>query len=393
MRDRPEPARFLFTLLFFGLLASYALLRGWQALAGHRSGQRILAGTMILLFLSFPFTRLLVRSLPRFPRLVLGYLSNFYLAALIYACHFIVLIDLLRLANALFGIFPGFVARNPHRSGLTAFWVVLAATALILMNGYMAAVRFRTRRVDLILKPGNSSLPKLDIVLASDFHLSAFSRMDHLRKIASGINRLRSDLILLPGDILDMNIPAKEKAEMISLLRSLRAPLGVFAVTGNHEISGGEEQNVANLAEAGIKVLEDEWIPVGGAFYLVGRRDMSIELMGLERKPLSRILEGTKAGLPRILMDHQPFHLEEAERSEIDLQVSGHTHAGQIFPLTIVNKRMYERNWGYLRRGMTQYYVTCGVGTWGLPIRTGSKSEIVHLRISFRNRSNSVTEI
>jgi len=87
--------------------------------------------------------------------------------------------------------------------------------------------------------------------------------------------------------------------------------------------------------------------------------------------------------LPLILLDHQPIRLSEAEAAGVDLQLSGHTHAGQLFPLNLINKRIYEQYWGWLTRGKTRYYVSCGVGTWGPPVRTGSVPEIVRIRISF----------
>jgi predicted MPP superfamily phosphohydrolase len=87
--------------------------------------------------------------------------------------------------------------------------------------------------------------------------------------------------------------------------------------------------------------------------------------------------------LPLILLDHQPAHLEQAEEAGVSLQLSGHTHAGQIFPLNIVNRWIWELNWGSLKKGATQYYVSSGVGTWGPPVRTGSWPEIVRIRLVF----------
>ncbi len=92
---------------------------------------------------------------------------------------------------------------------------------------------------------------------------------------------------------------------------------------------------------------------------------------------------GADPKLPVILLDHQPVRLQEAEEAGIDLQLSGHTHAGQLFPLNLINKKIWEKHWGYLKKGTTQYYVSCGVGTWGPPVRTGSIPEIVRIKVSF----------
>jgi predicted MPP superfamily phosphohydrolase len=88
---------------------------------------------------------------------------------------------------------------------------------------------------------------------------------------------------------------------------------------------------------------------------------------------------------PVILLDHQPVRLEEAREAGVDVQLSGHTHAGQLFPLDIINRKVWELNWGALQKGRTRYYVTSGVGTWGPPVRTASRSEIVRLRLTFVN--------
>jgi hypothetical protein len=92
---------------------------------------------------------------------------------------------------------------------------------------------------------------------------------------------------------------------------------------------------------------------------------------------------GADPKLPIILLDHQPVRLIEAEEAGIDLQLSGHTHAGQLFPLNLINKKIWEQHWGYLKKGTTQYYVSCGVGTWGPPVRTCSIPEIVRIKVSF----------
>jgi len=384
MRNLKIIGFFLVALTVFGLLTFYIVRRGWQALAGHHSGQWIFLGLTIMLFLSFPLGRILARALPQLLSSILGYLSGFFLAALIYAVLFILLIDTFRWANALFHFFPAFITRNPQRAGFVAFWAVLVTIGIILIGGFIGAVYPRVRTLEMTLAKKASSVEGLNIVVASDTHLSSISRDGHLIKIVAKINRLQPDLVLLPGDIVDMDVSLSEEDKMIATLRAIQSPLGVYAVTGNHEYYGGADKNIDYLAKAGVRVLQDEWVKVDEAFYLVGRKDRTADRMGSPRKTLSQILEGSDSRLPLILMDHQPFHLEEAEQNGIDLQVSGHTHAGQLFPITLINKSMYEQYWGYWRRGKTQYYISCGVGTWGMPVRTGSVSEIVLIRIVFQ---------
>ena len=124
---------------------------------------------------------------------------------------------------------------------------------------------------------------------------------------------------------------------------------------------------------------------IDSSFYLIGREDRSIsQFNGKQRKSLQDILENVQLGFPKILLDHTPFKLEEAEQSRIDLQLSGHTHHGQIWPGNIITKMIYELSWGFKKKGNTNYYVSSGAGTWGPPVRTGSSSEIVNVRIKFQ---------
>jgi predicted MPP superfamily phosphohydrolase len=223
-------------------------------------------------------------------------------------------------------------------------------------------------------------------VMASDFHLGAYNGSERLRKLVEKINSLAPDIVLLAGDVVDESVSTAEEEEMIGILKELRAPLGVFSVTGNHEYYSGLEKNLTHLERAGVRVLQDEALRIDNSFWLIGRKDRTVRSFGDQRLSLREIIarNGVDESLPLIVLDHQPLELLEAAEAGVDLQLSGHTHAGQLFPFSLINRRLYEQAWGYLRKGRTQYYVSSGAGTWGPPIRTGSVSEIVRIRIRFR---------
>jgi hypothetical protein len=123
---------------------------------------------------------------------------------------------------------------------------------------------------------------------------------------------------------------------------------------------------------------------IDSSFYLIGREDVVMkQFTGKERKTLAEIISAVNSDHPKILLDHTPVKLEQAERNGIDLQFSGHTHHGQIWPANIITNMIYEVSWGYLKKGKTHFYVTSGAGTWGPPVRTGSKSEIVNINVKF----------
>ena len=313
-------------------------------------------------------------------------MGSFYLALMIYLLMGVVLVDLVRLA----GSFGRFLPEPPDvpwlLTGPGLFALVAGASILVVAAGAANAARPRIRDLDIRIEKAAGGLSGLTVVVASDLHLGMVTGLPRLKSFVTLADGLHPDLILLPGDVVDESATAGGEEGMISAFQRLRAPLGVYSVPGNHEYYSGLEQNLAFLSRCGVRVLQDEAVKVAGGLYLVGRRDPTALRRGEERMPLGEIMSRGKVdpGCPIILLDHQPLRLSQAEEAGVDLELCGHTHAGQLFPLNIINKRIYERNWGYLRKGRTQYYVSCGFGTWGPPVRTGSVPEIMRIRLFFK---------
>jgi predicted MPP superfamily phosphohydrolase len=372
-------------LSIYGLINFYVLRRGAQALEGYPAAKLVFMAAFIALTLAYPLGRVLMslgRNSLSSPFIMAG---SFHMVVMLYGFIGAFLIDLVRLLNAFFQFLPRSFSSRPSPAGLVLFLAVAGITVLSIAAGAYNAVRPRTVELSLNIPKKAGTIDHLTIVLASDLHLGTLVGKSRLEKIVDRINALAPDIVLMPGDIVDETVTAEIEAEFSAVMRRIRAPLGVFAVAGNHEFYSGLERNLACIRACGINVLEDEAIAVAGAFILVGRRDPS-SLTPLEpRLPIRDILDkqGFDGRLSVILLDHQPAHLEEASRAGVDLQLSGHTHAGQLFPLDLINRMVWELNWGYLRKGDTQYYVTSGVGTWGPPVRTGSRPEIVRIHLTF----------
>lgn len=369
----------------YGLVNFYVARRGAQALGGYPTAKVVFMAAFIALALAYPLGRVLMalgRNSLSSPFIMAG---SFHMIVMLYGFLGAVIIDLVRLLNAFVHFLPKSFSARPGPAGLVLFLAVAGITALSMAAGAYNAVRPRTVELALNIPKKAGGMERLTIVLASDLHLGTLVGRSRLEKIIERINALTPDIVFLPGDIVDETVTAKDEAEFGAIMRRLRAPLGVFAVPGNHEFYSGLERNLAFLRACDIKVLEDEAVNVAGAFVLVGRRDPSSLTPKESRLPIRDILakHGFDDRLPVILLDHQPVHLEEASQAGVDLQLSGHTHAGQLFPLDIINRIFWELNWGYLRKGNTQYYVTSGVGTWGPPVRTGSRPEIVRIRLNF----------
>lgn len=258
-----------------------------------------------------------------------------------------------------------------------------SAVILLLFAGHLNVRNPRVVRHVLRLSASCGPLQELNLVLVSDLHLGVFVGHDFLEQVVNEVDALRPDLVVLAGDIVDRDIRILELEEVGKLLSRLRAPLGVYAVTGNHEFIAGVEGAVDYLSRFGIVFLRDRAVKIAGSFYLAGREDVTIRHRGGAAVPLREVLAGIDRRCPVILLDHQPQRIEEAAAEKVDLILCGHTHHGQFFPLNLLTDVLYPVSWGYGAMGETRIYVTGGAGTWGPPVRIDNTPEIVNLRIEF----------
>jgi uncharacterized protein len=220
--------------------------------------------------------------------------------------------------------------------------------------------------------------------LVSDIHLGTLTPKKHIQKRIDLINNLNPDIILLAGDILDEDLTPVIHLDLGSALKQLNAPLGVFGITGNHEYIGGVEPAAEYLTNHGITLLRDSVVKINNSFYLAGREDRDINrFSGDTRLPVDELLKDNPKDLPIILMDHQPFDLGKSAAAGVSLQVSGHTHHGQIWPINYMTRAIYEISRGYGVVDGMHVYVSSGLGTWGPPVRIGTRPEIVLIQVQF----------
>ncbi len=195
---------------------------------------------------------------------------------------------------------------------------------------------------------------------------------------------LKPDIVLLIGDIIDEDIKPVIRQNLGETLRKIESKYGVFGVNGNHEYIGGVDEACKYLEQHGITMLRDSAIVIANSFVLIGREDISgNRFMGKPRKPLDKIISKIDTSMPNILLDHQPLSLNDAVVNNIDLILCGHTHHGQLWPFNLITKAVYEVSCGYKLKNNTNIYVSCGVGTWGPPIRTSCRPELLNLRLKF----------
>lgn len=262
---------------------------------------------------------------------------------------------------------------------------ILFLVVALLMYGTWNARHPRVTRYDITIKKAANGLSKLHAVMVSDIHLGLVMNNDRLDEMVKNINKLDPDIVFLAGDTIDEDVKLFLNQRMPEIIGKLKSRFGVYAVLGNHEYIGGNNELAADyLRQGDVIVLIDEYIKVNNQFYIVGRDErMAGYMTGKRRQDLSRLMNGIDHSLPIILLDHQPHNLEEGQQNGVDLQLSGHTHNGQFFPNNLLVKLIFEHSWGYLRRGEYQIVVSAGYGTWGPPIRIGNYSEIIDLNISF----------
>jgi predicted MPP superfamily phosphohydrolase len=376
----------LFLAAFFtvyGLVNLYIFIRGWQVLFLAPSLRLYYSLGFFIVASSFIGGRLLENVWLSAVSDVLVWMGAFWIAAMLYFFLSLLLLDLLRLVNHWVPFFPSFVTARPSTAKGVVALVITGSILLLLAAGHVNARIPRVQTLHLTIPKKVQGLETLNVVAASDIHLGSIIGKKRLDSMVARINALNPDLVLLPGDIVDEDLAPVIKHNLGDTLRNLSSRWGVFAVTGNHEYIGGVEEAYAYLSEHGVTVLRDRVVKVKDAFYLVGREDRSIRRAGKNRKPLQELMALTDPNCPIILMDHQPFQLEEGETNGVDLQISGHTHHGQLWPLNLITRRVYELSWGYKKKNSTHVYVSCGFGTWGPPVRLGNRPEIVNIRISF----------
>lgn len=208
------------------------------------------------------------------------------------------------------------------------------------------------------------------IVMMSDLHIGYHNRREELHRWVDMINGEQPDVILIAGDIIDgSQRPLKEEGMHEEFLR-LKAP--VYACVGNHEYYSGEPESIRFYERAGIRLLQDSCATVGDVC-IIGRDDRT----NRHRASLQTLMAKADQKKYCIVMDHQPFHLEEAEQAHMDFQLSGHTHHGQVWPISWITEHVYECAFGRHQRGDTQYYVSSGLGIWGGKFRIGTRSEYV----------------
>ncbi|MCK9243913.1 MAG: metallophosphoesterase, partial [Candidatus Marinimicrobia bacterium] len=264
--------------------------------------------------------------------------------------------------------------------GIAAIIVV----SIVLIIGRWNATHPQIKNLEIdIHKKANAEA--ISIAFASDIHLGSLVGQRQLKQLVEIIEVKQPDLILFGGDLLDEDLLPVIRRNLGQCLEELRAPLGKFTVTGNHEFIGGVDNAVQYLENHGITVLRDSSIQLSNGIWILGRDDRDGKRFsgGESRQALNELISEVNSKQPLILLDHQPVNLSESIVNGIDLQLSGHTHHGQLWPLNYITSKLFQISRGYKLIEKTHFLVSSGFGTWGPPIRLASRSEIYFIKVNF----------
>ena len=328
------------------------------------------------------------RLVPRIGRL-LAWPGFIWMGAMFILLVAIVGADVVRLLAALASRWFG--AANAFDGSRRVFTArVLASAALASVGGVTSAAVRATRgqievkRVEIVLARLPPSFDGTRIVQVCDMHVGGLLGREFVERVVRTANGLKPDLIAIVGDLVDGTI--EQLRPTLASLTSLRARHGVFFVTGNHEYYSrpGARAWMDEVERMGIRVLRNERVAVGTGregFDLAGVPDH-----GASRFPedgpsedIAGALAGRDPSRAVVLLAHQPIAIHKAARLGVDLQLSGHTHGGQIWPWGALVRLQQPFIRGLHRVGDSQIYVSCGTGYWGPPMRLGAPAEITEI--------------
>jgi hypothetical protein len=354
------------------LSAHWFLYYTWISFSGHsgpatglalRDSLLVLACSFVVAaLLGFYFSSLLVTALYRVAAVWLGFLNYLFFGA-IFSWFAWWVLELSRLD-------PDAARHRP-----VIGWVFLGLSVAVGVYGLVNAGMVRIRRISIHLAALPDSWRGRRALVASDLHLGHVNGLGFSRRIAALAARLQPDVIFLPGDFFD---GAKVDPDRLAApFKQLSPPFGIYFATGNHDEFGDTRHFLAALTHAGIRVLINEKVVIDGLQILgVPYHDTTLPIR--LRATLEALQHDRSSA--SILLNHVPNRLPIVEAAGISLQLSGHTHGGQIFPFTWLTQRIFGKfTYGLNSFGALQVYTSYGAGTWGPPMRVGTAPEVVLL--------------
>ena len=379
---------FTIALTIYSLVNIYIFYKGYKAIPDLQNHRFIYILTCFLLAVLFIIAKILESKHSSIITDILNIVGGFWLAFMLYGFMFFILSDIILLILKIPGIIRG---ENILLFRKWSFICVVSVSSILIIGGFINALIPVTREYNITINKSAGQVKTLRIAAVSDIHLGSIIRKRSLKKLSVIINDLKPDLVLLLGDIVDGEIGPVLRGDLLQYFTYPKCTDGLYAITGNHEFIGGANRTIPYIESKGIRFLKDEVVTLKGGIQLIGRIDRdSYRFYRKERMPLGELMKQVDTTKPVILLDHQPFHLDETAKYGIDLQLSGHTHNGQMWPVNYVTAMIYELSYGYRKKGNTNFIVSSGYGLWGPRVRSGSRSEVLLINLKFVGPEDTV---
>jgi predicted MPP superfamily phosphohydrolase len=372
---------FLIVFAIYFLVNFYIFIKGYRIIPQGNYYKLIYSVAFILLAATFIAGKILERNSSTIFSDILNIIGGFWMAFMLYGFLFLLLADIARPVLRLTGVIT---AQNILLFKKWAFIATVVVSAILITVGFINALIPVVRTYNITINKSAGELKTFRIAAVSDIHLGSIIRKRSIMKLSELLEKSDPDIVFLLGDIVDGEMGPVLRDDLLSYFTPPKSRDGLLAITGNHEYIGGAAVTIPYIEKHGIRILKDEVVTIEGEIQIVGRLDRGMSSFeNHHRMPLDSLMKKVDRTKPVILLDHQPLNLSETEKEGVDLQLSGHTHNGQMWPLNYITRMIYEVSSGYKRKGNTQIIVSSGYGIWGPRVRLGSRSEVLVINITF----------
>ena len=392
---------FLFLLPFYLGVSSYMMFRFfyWMKHCNHRFNWLRFKVPFAVVYLFMALSPVIAFLLPKSAvAIVISRISTYWIGIMLYSLLYVVLFDLLRL-----------IAKHTKLKNTLLFSrgsvisigsVVVACAVATCLYGIFNARNIKVNEYSVTVNKSCGSDKHLKAVLVADLHMGYAIGVDHITNMVEKINQQNADIVIIAGDIFDNSYDGMDDPEGIKAqLKSIKSKYGVYAVYGNHDIDekilmgftfdwGGKQlhsEKMTNfMKECNIKLINDESVLINDEFYLLGRRDT--DKPGTEdgtRAEISELTKDLDKTKPIFVLSHEPDELQKTADAGADIDFSGHTHDGQLFPGNLTIGLFWENPCGMIKKDNMYSIVTSGVGVYGTFMRVGTDAEICSVDIDF----------
>ena len=370
----------LFFFLVYGLFHIYALFKAKAALHLHFKSYIPLIVFMLIMILSPFIVNISERNGYEFFARLMSYVGYLWMGVLFLFVSAALLFDIYRLVIFLTALISRKNLSTMVPSAGFSFFIPLLLSIAVSTYGFFEARNIRTEQVTIRTSKLPDNISRFKIVQISDVHLGLIVREDRLKGIIDRVKAANPDILVSTGDLVDGQINKLEGLE--ELLKEINPRYGKFAITGNHEFYAGIDQALDFTRKAGFKLLRGESVHVGDIINIAGVDDPAGKTFNRFNKvPEKTLLSELNNGRFTLLLKHRPL-VDNASQGLFDLQLSGHTHKGQIFPFSLITKMFFPHQSGIFNLfNNSTLYVSRGTGTWGPPIRFMSPPEVTVIEL------------